>query len=270
MLAGSGAASTDTVSEDVSATLVFVTDFGLEDGYAAELRAAAWAVAPGVRCVDGTHMVPPGDVLTAMYRCKTLARTFGPGTVLCAVVDPGVGSDRDAVAVECDSILCVAPDTGLVSYLWIEASRRRAVRLETPATASATFHGRDHFAPVAARLAAGADLAECGAPVSSPRLHEGVVPVAEGRLLRSQVVSVDHFGNCITGIRDRDAGSTQVAAVTWQGGSTRHMVAAYAQIGTGLAALWNSAGHLEIAAREASAGQVSGLSVGAPVAVELV
>jgi S-adenosylmethionine hydrolase len=253
----------------VSATLVFVTDFGLEDGYPAEMRAAAWAAAPSVRCVDGTHMVPPGDVLTAMYRCKTLARAFGPGSVLCAVVDPGVGSGRDAVAVECDGVLCVAPDTGLVSYLWIEATARRAVRLETLATVSSTFHGRDHFAPVAARLAAGADLAGVGTPVSSPHLRAGTVPVAEGRLLRGQVVCVDHFGNCITGIRDRDAAGTQVAVVTWPGGGTRHVVGAYAQIGAGLAALWNSAGHLEIAAREASAARLAGLSVGAPVAVEV-
>ena len=77
----------------MSGTLIFVTDYGLEDGYAAQLWAAAWSASPGVRCIDGTHLVPPGDVLTAAYRCKTLARAFGPGSVICAVVDPGVGGD---------------------------------------------------------------------------------------------------------------------------------------------------------------------------------
>jgi len=266
---GSDPVPAATVLVAVSATLVFVSDFGLEDGYAAEMRAAAWAAAPGVRCVDGTHLVPPGDVLAAMYRCKTLARAFGPGAVLCAVVDPGVGGGRDAVAVECDGVVCVAPDTGLVTYLWTEATERRAVRLDTPAGASATFHGRDHFAPLAARLAAGADLADVGTPVDAPFLRLAVIPVADGRLLRSQVVCVDHFGNCITGIRDGDAAGRRIGAVTWQGGGTRQVVAAYAGIAGGLAALWNSAGHLEIAARQASAARLSGLFAGSPVAVEL-
>jgi S-adenosylmethionine hydrolase len=214
-------------------------------------------------------MVPPGDVLTAMYRCKTLARAFGPGSVLCAVVDPGVGSGRGAVAVECDGVCCVAPDTGLVSYLWVEAASRRAVRLEAPATASATFHGRDHFAPAAARLAAGARLDELGSPLAAPRLLPEAVPVVEGRLLRSRVVAVDHFGNCVTGIRDRDLGGARVAGVTWRGGGTRHVVTTYARIGSGLAVLWNSAGHLEIAAREDSAGRLAGLFAGAPVEAEI-
>ncbi len=253
----------------VSATLVFVSDFGLEDGYAAEMWAAAWAASPGVRCVDGTHLVPPGDVLTAMYRCKTLARTFGLGTVICAVVDPGVGSRRDAVAVECDGVICVAPDTGLVTYLWSEARERRAVRLDAPEGASATFHGRDHFAPVAARLAAGADIADAGTPVDAPFLRQAVIPVVDGPLLRSRIVCVDRFGNCITGIRDEDAAGRRVGAVAWQGGGTHQVVATYSDIEGGVAVLWNSAGHLEIAARQASAARLSGLSTGDLVALEL-
>ena len=112
----------------VSGTLVFVTDYGLEDGDAAQLWAAAWSAAPGLRCVDGTRSGASGDVLTAAYRCKALARAFGPGSVICAVVDPGVGGHREAVAVECDGLAGVAPDTGLVSYLWMEARQRYAAK----------------------------------------------------------------------------------------------------------------------------------------------
>jgi S-adenosylmethionine hydrolase len=252
----------------VSPTLVFVTDFGLEDGYAAQLWAAAWAVAPLLRCVDGTHLVPPGDVLTAAYRCKTLAAAFGPGSVLCAVVDPGVGGRRPALAVDCDGVGCVAPDTGLVSYLWTEARQRRAVRLPPAQGTSATFHGRDIFAPLAARLASGESLSDLGEPLEAPMVVQGVVPTAEGGLLRSLVV--DHFGNCITGIRRSDIGDREVAVLDWgPGGRTERMVRTYAEIESGLGMLWNSSGHLELAAREASAGARLGLRAGASVTVVL-
>ncbi len=160
----------------MSGTLVFVTDYGLADGYAAQLWAAAWSAAPGLRCVDGTHLVPPGDVITGAYRCKVLAGAFGPGSVICAVVDPGVGGHREAVAVECDGVRCVAPDTGLVSYLWTEARQRYAVLLPTPAGVSPTFHGRDFFAPLAALLASGTPLSGCGRPVAAPQLRDELSP----------------------------------------------------------------------------------------------
>jgi S-adenosylmethionine hydrolase len=253
----------------VSGTLIFVTDYGLEDGYAAQLWAAAWSASPGLRCVDGTHLVPPGDVLTAAYRCKTLARAFGPGSVICAVVDPGVGGDRAAVAVECDGVGCVAPDTGLVSYLWTEARQRRAVRLPIPAGVSPTFHGRDLFAPVAALIAGGAPLAGFGEPIASPHLREELVPTAEGDHLRSLAVSVDHFGNCITGVRHSDLGERRVASLSWPGGETDRMVTTYAEIDAEVAVLWNSSGHLELVAREASASERTGVRVGTPLTVGL-
>ncbi len=253
----------------MSGTLIFVTDYGLADGYAAELWAAAWSASPGVRCIDGTHLVPAGDVLTAAYRCKTLARAFGPGSVICAVVDPGVGGDRAAVAVECDGVACVAPDTGLVSYLWIEARQRRAVRLLTPAGVSPTFHGRDLFAPVAALIATGSALAGVGEPIDAPDLREELTPVADGDRLRSLVVSVDHFGNCITGVRLSDLGERRIASVSWPGGESDRVVTTYAEIGGAVAALWNSSGHLELAAREASASERARVRAGMPITVVL-
>jgi S-adenosylmethionine hydrolase len=254
----------------MSGTVVFVTDFGLEDGYAAELRAAAWRADPGTRCVDGTHLVAPGDVVSAAYACKRLARAFGAGTAICAVVDPGVGSDRPALAVECDGVFGVAPDTGLLTYLWTEAAVRRAVRLPPPAASdSATFHGRDLFAPLAARLAGGAPLGEAGTGLDEPVLRHDLLPTAEGIRLRAMVVSVDRFGNCVTGVRSADLGGGRVTGLRWAGGGTDRTVRTYAEIGDGVALLWNSAGHLELAARETSAAAVTGLDVGAPVQVEL-
>ncbi len=250
-------------------TVVFITDFGLEDGYAAELRASVWRVERTASCVDGSHLVPPGDVLTAAYLSKRLARAFGPGSVICTVVDPGVGGDRQAVAVECDGVFGVAPDTGLLSYMWLEARERSAVRLPSPASRSATFHGRDVFAPLAAHLAAGRPIREVGEPIDAPRLRSELFPVAEGGRIRSLVVSVDHFGNCVTGIRRADLGGRRVAKLRSPEVQATRTVATYSDIGSGLAVLWNSADHLELAAQEDSAARRAGLRVGSPVEVEL-
>ena len=103
-------------------------------------------------------------MLAGAYHLKALARAFGGGAVLCAVVDPGVGTDRRAIVVEAHGVRCVAPDNGLVSYLWSEApaTDRRAVRLDVPRDVAPTFHGRDVFAPAAATLASAAGLPAWG------------------------------------------------------------------------------------------------------------
>jgi len=249
--------------------VVFVTDFGLGDGYAAELHAAAGSASPGVRCIDGSHLVPPGEVLTAAYLCKRMARAFGPRNVVCVVVDPGVGGERMAVAVECDGVLGVAPDTGLLSYLWMESHQRRAVRVVASPAASPTFHGRDVFAPLAARLAAGMPIAECGEAVPTPTLRGDLIPVLTDDGAATRVVAIDHFGNCVTGLRREDAGGREVAGLRWASGSTTLAVRTYEQIPGDLAVLWNSGGHLELAARGRSAAELAGLHVGEAVEARL-
>src|SRR5258708_188483 len=102
--------------------VVLVTDYGVDDTYAAALVGALWRVEPSLRCVAGTHGVPPGDALAGAYHVKAVAAAFPPGTVVCAVVDQEVGTARRAVAVSAGGVRCVGPDTGLVSYLWAEAA----------------------------------------------------------------------------------------------------------------------------------------------------
>ena len=134
--------------------IVFVTDFGRDDAYAAALTGAALRVDPHAICVEGTHGISFGDVLAGAYQLKALARAFSGGAVFCAVVDPGVGTERRAIAIKVGSTRCVAPDNGLVSYLWDETppEDRRAVSIDVARDASPTFHGRDVFAPFAAEL----------------------------------------------------------------------------------------------------------------------
>ena len=134
---------------------------------------------------------------------------------------------------------------------------------------SPTFHGRDLFAPVAALIAAGRSLAGAGAPIDTPHLREELTPVADGDRLRSLVVSVDHFGNCITGVRLSDVGERRIASLSWPGGESDRVVTTYAEIDGTVAALWNSSGHLELAAREASAAERARIRAGMPITVAL-
>jgi S-adenosyl-L-methionine hydrolase (adenosine-forming) len=177
------------------------TDYGLSDGFVAACHGVIARLAPAVRVIDVTHLVPPGDVSRG---AAVLAQTVPhlPVAVHVAVVDPGVGTARRAVAVEAEGGLLVGPDNGLLP----DAANalggiRRAFALTNPIwhadEVSMTFHGRDVFAPVAARIAAGADLADAGEPLDPAalvRLPEPLVVVGDG-VVESEVLTVDRFGN---------------------------------------------------------------------------
>ena len=145
--------------------IVFVTDYGRDDAYAAALTGAAWRVDPHAICVDGTHGIPPGDVLAGAYQLKALGACVRRGAVFCAVVDPGVGTERRAIAVEVGRIRCVAPDNGLVSYLWEEAPATSGGRSAStsrstrhPPSTVATSSPRRRAAGVGGRLEAAGEL----------------------------------------------------------------------------------------------------------------
>ncbi|MFN2581218.1 MAG: S-adenosyl-l-methionine hydroxide adenosyltransferase family protein [Candidatus Dormibacteria bacterium] len=252
--------------------IVFVTDYGRDDAYAAALTGAAWRVEPRAVCVDGTHGVPPGDVLAGAYHLKSLAVAFGRDIVLCGVVDPGVGTSRRAIATYTDGVFCVAPDNGLVSYLWSEtaADARAVVELDLPDYASNTFHGRDVFAPTAAQLASGANLDDIGEAIDDPIVLDEAFATRDLGAISGRVAVVDHFGNAITTVRARDLRGASVASVTWDGGSTPTIVSTYAEIQDGVAALFGSVDHLEIAARGAPAASLGGPQRGGAVTVQLV
>jgi S-adenosyl-L-methionine hydrolase (adenosine-forming) len=181
--------------------LSFLTDYGLEDGFVAACHGAAARIAPAARVIDITHLVPPGDVRRG---AAVLAQTVGylPPAVHVAVVDPGVGTVRRAIAVAAGHSILVGPDNGLLS--WAVAAlggAQQAVQLTNGELwlhpVSATFHGRDIFMPVAAHLAAGGALTGAGDEISAADLVELPAPtsrVQDGEA-EGEVMSVDRFGN---------------------------------------------------------------------------
>lgn len=254
--------------------IAFVTDYGSADTYAAALSAAVWQVDPALLAITGMHGVPPGDLLAGAYHVKAMAAALPRGGVVCGVVDPGVGTERRAIAVDAGGHLLVLPDNGLVSYVWDECPplSRQCVDLPIPEGASATFHGRDVFAPAAARLALGASLRDLGGEKVEPVLLDGAFAQRESDdEVTGVVCAVDRFGNAVTTVRDSDLGGRRVSAVEWEEhGRSVLAVRTYAEIPDGaLAALVGSAGHWEIAARECPAADLGGPSRGAAVRMHL-
>lgn len=177
------------------------TDYGTSDGFAAACHGVIARIAPAVRVIDVTHDVPPGDVRRGAALLAQAVPYLPPG-VHVAVVDPGVGTGRRAVAVETPGGTLVGPDNGLLPWAAGALGGASAVvSLSNEAwfvhPVARTFHGRDIFAPVAARLATGARLADAGPaldPADLARLPDPVVTAGDG-WLEAEVLAVDRFGN---------------------------------------------------------------------------
>jgi S-adenosylmethionine hydrolase len=243
--------------------ITLLTDFGLSDSYVAEMKGVLLTHAPDTVLVDVSHGVPPGDVRAASFILARVWRRFPPGTVHVAVVDPGVGTARRAVAAEAEGHAFVGPDNGIFSALPDDA---RFVELPVPRDASPTFHGRDVFAPVAARLATGAALNDVGQPISDPTRFPLPVPRREGTVWIGEVVYVDRFGTLITNL----PGSAVApgARVRVAGRDAGPLARTFGDVERGaLVAFVGSGGVVEVAVRDGSAAAVLGLGVGAEVRV---
>ncbi len=246
--------------------ITLLTDFGTADGYVAEMKGVLLCNAPGVPLLDMSHDVPPHDVEFARLTLARYWRRYPVGTVHLVVVDPGVGSARAAIAVESDGRFLVGPDNGVLSPA-LFALDARAVSLPVPVHASPTFHGRDVFAPCAARLAEGAALHDIGDAMQEPVRRRTPQPArrADGAI-EGEILTVDRFGNAITNILARDAQAMQIG----QGDAMRTLpvVRTYADAAVGEAvALVGSNGFLEIAVRDGSAERLLDMRRGDRVAM---
>jgi S-adenosylmethionine hydrolase len=247
--------------------VTLLTDFGTDDGFVGAMKGVLATEAPQALVEDISHQVPPGDVAKASRVLGRYWREYPPGTVHLVVVDPGVGTPRRGLALEADGRLLVGPDNGVFGRVLSEATVWTAVDLsETdllPAPSSATFHGRDWFAPAAALLAEGAPLQALGAHVMDPMTLVGPEPSRVGDWLVGEVQEVDRFGNLATNIPGDEA--ERVVLVEMMGTRiARHGTYGDAEVGE-LLALLNSDGLLEVAVRDGSAARMLGAGPGTPV-----
>jgi S-adenosyl-L-methionine hydrolase (adenosine-forming) len=248
--------------------VTLLTDFGSQDTYVGQVKGAILAIAPEAAVVDLTHAVPPQDVLAGAFLLWAAVDVFPPGSIHLAVVDPGVGSARRAIAVRsARGDVFVGPDNGLLvpaaeRFGAIDGFALTERRYWAPQK-SGTFDGRDVFGPVAGHLAAGVALEQLGQPVSE---LQRVAGLEWSRGPDGNVVHVDTYGNLITNI----LGSTLPARFRVRLGTRLVRQAGYyeaVQPGE-LLALVGSAGLVEISARNASAAAITGAARGTPVTVE--
>lgn len=246
-----------------------LTDFGLDDTYVGQLKGAILAVARHAILVDLTHAVAAQDVMGGAFQLWSAVEPFPAGAIHVAVVDPGVGSIRRAIALRAArGDIFVGPDNGLL----VPAVERlggevEAVELTNPEfwrpNPSATFHARDVFGPVAGHLAAGVRLARVGRPIDAPA-RPFRLPRPEGQ--SGQVVHVDRYGNLVTNLSSADLPARFQVRI---GAYLVPRAAQYAAVPVdALLALVGSAGLLEISVRNASAAAIIGASRGTPVRVE--
>ena len=238
--------------------IVLFTDFGTNGPYVGQVHAVLAQQAPGTAIIDLFHNLPSHDIRAAAYLLPAYTRDFPPGTVHVCVVDPGVGSERRALIVKADHRWYVGPDNGLFQVL---ARRARALECHEirwrPAQMSASFHGRDLFAPVAAQLARGL-IPECVPAVLAE-------PPPDWPEDLPQVLYIDHFGNAITGLRAEclgDSARLQIGATTLAHART------YSDVGPG-EAFWyeNANGLAEIAINQGRASEKLGIRIGNRVGV---
>lgn len=244
--------------------VTLLTDFGTSDSYVGELKGRLLQLVPDATIVDITHDIAPGDIQAAAFVLGRAWRAFAAGTVHVAVVDPGVGGARRALAVAAGGHTFVGPDNGLFDGP-LGATGAQAFALPVPADASPTFHGRDVFAPAAARLLTGEPVESLGTPVSDAVRLAIPEPRRQGKHLVGQVIYVDRFGTLVTNIPGT---KVEPGATVRVGPNDLLLRTTYADAAVGEPlALIGSSGLVEIAVRDGRADQTLGLSRGAEVRV---
>lgn len=259
-----------------SGIVTFLSDYGEQDSYVAQVKGVILSRARQVIVVDVTHLVPPQDILEGAFQLFTAWRAFPVGTVHLAIVDPGVGSARRAVVVLADGHAFVAPDNGLLALVYAEAKSLAAWELDRPSLfrqpVSATFHGRDIFGPVAAALATGIPPSSLGSPLPVNELVSlSLEPVRTSpQSVSAPILSIDRFGNCRTLIRPEHVPVPHDTVVVRCGRFAAHgIVRTFADVEPGQPlAYFGSHGGLEIAVREGSAATRWQLERGMLVTVE--
>jgi len=230
------------------AVITLLTDFGTADGYVAEMKGALVSGAPGTVVMDMSHDIPPQDIEAARLALARYWRRFPPGTVHIAVVDPGVGTERAALAVASGGQFLLGPDNGVLSPA-LFALDAEIVALPIPPSAAHTFHGRDVFAPAAASLAIGVPLLSLGETIT--RVVRKRTPEAHRRgdgSIVGEVITIDRFGNAVTNLVTRAGGSVLA------GGYHMNIARTYSDVEDARpTAVIGSTGFVEIAVRNGHA-----------------
>lgn len=253
--------------------ITLTTDFGTRDAYVASMKGVLLSLCPSATLVDITHEVPPQDIRAGAYLLDHACRWFPQGTVHLAVVDPGVGGARRPIAVRTERHTFVGPDNGLLSRAGVRERVLEAVQITERRYAlpeiSRTFHGRDLFAPAAARLAQGLSLSALGPPAPDRVQLPDLKPILSGDVMTGSVIHIDRFGNAITNILEPDFRAFVGAGpfeITTRSIRLTVLSDSYDAVPPGAPlAIFGSGGELEISVNSGDASASFGIRGGEPV-----
>jgi len=252
--------------------ITLTTDFGTRDGYAGAVKGVIKSINPDAEVTDISHEIESFDVLGAAFALNNSYRYFPRGTTHLAVVDPGVGGERQPLLIRSEDFCFVGPDNGIFSFVFQNEMITDMVVLSNKkyflAEPSTTFHARDIFAPVAAYLSRGVGVNEFGRAakkcfklvIQEPRLSKGK--------LRGEIIHVDGFGNLVTNVAAGSLGGKKIAAITVGRRRIKRLARSYSEIKEGeVGALMGSSDLLEITLNQGSAREALRSKVGSAVTI---
>jgi hypothetical protein len=253
--------------------ITLLSDFGLRDQFAGAVKGVMLSLNPDLTLVDISHQIPPQDIFTGAFVLSQAYSYFPQGTIHFAVIDPGVGTSRKVLAAWAGGYFFVAPDNGILTYIMDAHEEFTAYEVTADhyfrKPVSATFHGRDIFAPIAAWISRKIELHQLGPVLKSPvRLKMPALKQVKDGLMQGWIIAVDQFGNLITNLKPADlprsfkilAGQREVT----------NMRKTYGEGTPGeVFAVLGSTGYLEIVIRGGSAAATLNLKTGAPIGLVL-
>ena len=250
--------------------IALLTDFGTKDYFAGAMKGAILSINAGAKIVDITHEIPPQNIKSAAFTLRACCEDFPAKTIFVAVVDPGVGSARKAILVETEKYFFIAPDNGLLSFIFNEGRVFELTNTKYFAEKiSRTFHGRDVFAPVAAHLSVGVEPNELGIETKDFVCFETAAPRSlSGETIEAEIIHIDHFGNLITNLRARDLPEEFSLEINGKTIERRRNFYAEAEAGE-IFTILGSAGFLEIAARQNSASKLLNAQSGGKISISI-
>lgn len=262
--------------------ITLTTDFGLSDPFVGVMKGVIVGINPQATIIDITHNIERYNILEASQVISESHTYFPSGSIHVVVVDPGVGSMRRPLLVVTGDHYFIGPDNGVFSQIYentdphlLKVFHLTSADYFLPAVSS-TFHGRDIFAPVAAWLSKGTDPAKIGAMIDDPVKITVPEPVISGSTISGEIISIDHFGNAVSNIKDSylvklaPPGSGKIFKVTY-GGEQLNIVRCYEEHeGNSSSAIINSSGCLEIFVYQGSAAEKHNIKIGDAVSVSIV
>lgn len=257
--------------------IALLTDFGLKDHYVGSLKGVILKINSRATILDITHDIKPQNIRQAAFVLKAVYPVLPQGTIVAAVVDPGVGSARQAICIKTQKGYLIGPNNGIFSMVLRDETKYEARIIANDRyfhePVSSTFHGRDIFAPAAAWLSKRDIFKTFGPRIREIHRFRISEPKRKANVLQGEIIYIDHFGNAMTNINSRllkQKPKTANVSITVKGKYRADLKAFFSAGKPGkLIAVWNSGDLLELAIREDSAERLFGLQIGDLVEVQL-